>query len=195
MQDNTVYIHGHKCHHNFLMGRKLVWPNWDYWYGGILLHWENRHSTTPIIEQGYQLFPMEGFNPDMEIVYAVHDLNFHTGDEYDLCCEDFGFELPKKEYKPFINMSKDDFRELMPTLDWSQSPWQAVIDKTSWYSELLWPMYDVEWKEWLSLCKQWGSLPVEPYGKIVRSWPENTGVEWVKSDVKWPINLPKWENY
>lgn len=177
------------------MGRKLVWPNWDYWYGSILTHYANRNSTTPIIEHGYQLFPMKGFDPDMQVVYAVHDLNYHSGVEYDLCCEDFGFELPKREYTPFINLSTEKMRELMPSLDWSQSPWQAVASRESWYSQLLWPKYDVEWEQWLALCKKWGSVPADPHGKVVRSWPENIFEEYVKLSDEWPVGLPRWEDY
>lgn len=182
--DNKVYIHGHYCTHNFLMGRTQVYPNWDFHYQSILKHYLKQCNE------------MQGYDSSRPIVYAVHPFMNPATVEYEVCCEEFGFKLPKVEYSPFCNLTVTQIRETVAQFDWTQAPWEKVVNKDGWYAKCIFPHTNFDWHQWLQLCKKWGSVPGDDYGKVIRTIPENQYVEYIPNpNITWPKGLPNWNNY
>ncbi len=200
--DNKVYIHGHYCTHNFLMGRTQIYPNWDFHYQSILKHYLKNlndlkgydSSTISDIETPFE--EMAGYDSSKPIVYAVHPFMNPAQVEYEQCCEEFGFRLPKVEYSPFCNLTVLEIRETVANFDWTQAPWENVVDKDGWYAKCIFPHTNFDWPQWLQLCKKWGSVPGDDYGKVIRTIPENEYVEYIPDpNITWPKGLPNWNNY
>lgn len=196
MIDDNVYIHGHFCTHNFLMGRYQKYPNWDFHYQSILKHYLRsiNKSTQFSIEIDFE--KMIGYDSSRPIVYAVHPFMNTAMPEYDACCEEFGFQLPKVEYEPFCNLNILQIRETVAQFDWTQAPWEDVVNKDSWYAKCIFSQTNYSWDQWLELCKKWGSVPGDAYGKVIRTIPENEYVEYISNpNVTWPEDLPNWSDY
>ena len=142
MQD-TYYIHGHMCTHNFMCGVQYHWSDPRHNYRSLL---ENYHS---------------GNLGDSRIVYAVHPMMNPDDKEYLDTCTDWGFRLHWCDYTPFINKTAEEYLAIQATFDWTQCPYVNLIDTNNYYYKSVYqPVKSIiTFEDWCELAKGWGAYP------------------------------------
>ena len=115
-----IHILGHDCIHNLILG---------------LSSGTDAGSYDDILVQ------YKGVDLDSLPVYAVHDFSVSAPQDYQLCCDDFGYQLERVVYSPLCGLDHTLALSLMRDFAWDTIPledrlrdsWTYISD---WYPRL-----------------------------------------------------------
>ena len=142
--EDTYYIHGHMCTHNFMMGTQYHWSDPRHNYRSLLSNYQAGYLGTP------------------RIVYAQHPMMNPDPTEYATTCEEWGFDLPWVDYTPYIGRTPEEYLAIHATFDWTQCPYANLINKENYYYKFVYqPVASIiSFENWAALTVTWGAYPL-----------------------------------
>lgn len=129
-----IHILGHDCIHNLILGLSSGTDSGSY--ADILVQYKS-------------------CNLDSLPVYATHDFSVSAPQDYQLCCDDFGYQLERVSYSRLSGLTPSDCLSLMRDFAWDTVPvedrlresWTYIND---WYPRLFKDRYSLdEYKRYL----------------------------------------------
>ena len=144
MQD-TYYIHGHMCTHNFMCGAQYHWSDPRHNYRSLLINYQ------------------QGYMKDCRIVYAQHPMMNPDDREYLDICTDWGFRLHWVEYTPYMNRTPEEYLAIHASFDWTQCPHARLVLKENYYYKFVYqPVASIiTFEDWCELARGWGAYPLD----------------------------------
>ena len=115
-----IHILGHDCIHNLILG---------------LSSGTDKGSYDDILVQ------YKGASLDSLPVYALHAFSVSAPQDYQLCCDDFGYQLARVRYSPLSGLTHTDALLLMRDFAWDTIPLEARLTDSwtyiaDWYPRL-----------------------------------------------------------
>jgi len=123
-----IHILGHDCIHNLILGLSSGTDSGSY--ADILVQYAGR-------------------NLDSLPVYATHAFSVNAPQDYQQCCDDFGYQLERVSYSPLSGLTHTDALLLMRDFAWDTIPledrlhdsWTYISD---WYPRLFSDLYSLD---------------------------------------------------